>query len=338
MLPRWQTVAERWPISTSQIGASRLLMQSSQLAWWSLAHVQVHVVLGERLLDDLGRGRLDRPAGDVDRPLLALEGAAAPGLLPLPCSQMIFTPSRRCRRSGSTSGVSYQPSLWNWAGRLDGDRARLVHAEAPLGDVEVVGAEVGHLAAGVVPEEAEEVVDALRVVRPLGAGPSQSRSRARRGGGVGDGGPGRSSRRGGRRGPSGACRSGRCGPARRPGGTGRRSAAGCRSARSGSCLRAAATIAWPSAMVRRQRLLAVHVLARLAGVDRDQRVPVVGRGDDDRVDVLVVEQLAVVGVGLAGPAAPSRPSPWRSRARPCPRRRRRRCASSGGRGSASPGS
>src|SRR5262249_26527837 len=36
MLPRWHTVAERWPISTSQIGSFRLLMQSSQLAWWFL--------------------------------------------------------------------------------------------------------------------------------------------------------------------------------------------------------------------------------------------------------------------------------------------------------------
>ena len=45
-------------------------------------------------------------------------------------------------------------------------------------------------------------------------------------------------------------------------------------------------------------LLDVHVLARLAGPDRRQRVPVVGRGDDDRVDVLVVEQLAQVGVRL----------------------------------------
>ena len=45
------------------------------------------------------------------------------------------------------------------------------------------------------------------------------------------------------------------------------------------------------------RLLDVHVLARLAGVDRRQGVPVVGRGDDHGVDVLGVEHLAVVAHG-----------------------------------------
>src|SRR5207244_1295923 len=49
-----------------------------------------------------------------------------------------------------------------------------------------------------------------------------------------------------------------------------------------------------------ERLLAVDVLARLAGVDGDQGVPVIRRGDDHRIDVLEVEQLAVVGEGGAG--------------------------------------
>ena len=50
-----------------------------------------------------------------------------------------------------------------------------------------------------------------------------------------------------------------------------------------------------------QRLLAVDVLARLHGVDADLGVPVVGRADDHGVDVLAVEELAVVlvDVGLA---------------------------------------
>ena len=43
------------------------------------------------------------------------------------------------------------------------------------------------------------------------------------------------------------------------------------------------------------RLLAVHVLARLAGPNADERVPVVGRGDGDGVDGFVFEQLADVG-------------------------------------------
>ena len=46
------------------------------------------------------------------------------------------------------------------------------------------------------------------------------------------------------------------------------------------------------------RLLDVHVLARLAGPDRLQGVPVVLGGEADRVDRLVVEQLPLVGVGL----------------------------------------
>ena len=48
----------------------------------------------------------------------------------------------------------------------------------------------------------------------------------------------------------------------------------------------------------RERLLAVDVLARLARVDGVERVPVVGRADDHSVNVLPVEELAVVVVCL----------------------------------------
>src|SRR4051812_5057026 len=41
-------------------------------------------------------------------------------------------------------------------------------------------------------------------------------------------------------------------------------------------------------------LLDVHVLTRLASPDRDQRMPMVGRGDGHRVEVLVVQGLANV--------------------------------------------
>ena len=54
---------------------------------------------------------------------------------------------------------------------------------------------------------------------------------------------------------------------------------------------------------QRQRLLAVDVLARLHGVDADLGVPVVGRADDDGVDVLAVEELAVVLVDVGLPFA-----------------------------------
>lgn len=50
------------------------------------------------------------------------------------------------------------------------------------------------------------------------------------------------------------------------------------------------------------RLFDVDVLARLAGVDTDRPVPVVGSGDDDGVDVLVAEHAFVFLVGLDGAA------------------------------------
>ena len=49
----------------------------------------------------------------------------------------------------------------------------------------------------------------------------------------------------------------------------------------------------------RERLLAVDVLARLARLDRRDRVPVLRRGDADGVDVLARDQLAEVGVRVA---------------------------------------
>src|SRR5262249_53341523 len=45
-------------------------------------------------------------------------------------------------------------------------------------------------------------------------------------------------------------------------------------------------------------LLAVDVLAGRQGVEGDLRVPVVGGGDQDRIDVLAVQHPAVVGVAL----------------------------------------
>jgi hypothetical protein len=51
------------------------------------------------------------------------------------------------------------------------------------------------------------------------------------------------------------------------------------------------------------RLLDVHVLARLAGPNGRQGVPVVGHGDQDAVDVLVVEHAAEVRFGLGRSAS-----------------------------------
>ncbi len=60
----------------------------------------------------------------------------------------------------------------------------------------------------------------------------------------------------------------------------------------------------------RHRLLAVNVLARVAGVDHDAPVPVIGNGGDDAVDILAVEQFLIAArggqVGIAGDLAGQR--------------------------------
>ena len=68
-----------------------------------------------------------------------------------------------------------------------------------------------------------------------------------------------------------------------------------------SYFRAASTILRPSKMLCEPGFSHVDVLARLAGPDRLQGVPVVRRGQAHGVDRLVVQELAVVGVarGLA---------------------------------------
>ena len=52
-----------------------------------------------------------------------------------------------------------------------------------------------------------------------------------------------------------------------------------------------------------QGLLAVHVLAGLAGMDAGQIMPVLGRGVNHHVDVFAVQQLAIVLVGLGAVVA-----------------------------------
>ena len=63
------------------------------------------------------------------------------------------------------------------------------------------------------------------------------------------------------------------------------------------CLRAAASMAWPSTTSTLIGFCDVDVGPGLDGGDHRQGVPVVGRGDQDDVEVLLLEHLAVVGVG-----------------------------------------
>jgi hypothetical protein len=52
----------------------------------------------------------------------------------------------------------------------------------------------------------------------------------------------------------------------------------------------------------RQRLFAVDVFAGLAGQDGGDGVPVVGSRDEDRVDILAIQDAAEIGVALGRPA------------------------------------
>ena len=56
----------------------------------------------------------------------------------------------------------------------------------------------------------------------------------------------------------------------------------------------ASMTALPFGQIVRQRLLDVDILARRARVDRHRHVPVVGRADEHRVDVLAIQQRPVV--------------------------------------------
>ena len=63
------------------------------------------------------------------------------------------------------------------------------------------------------------------------------------------------------------------------------------------CLRAAASIAWPSATSTLIGFWHIDIGAGLDGRDHRQRVPVVRRGDQHDVEVLFLEHLAIVAVG-----------------------------------------
>lgn len=174
---------------------------------------------------------------------------------------------------------------------------RIVHAEAPLGDIEMVGAKVGHLSAGVVPEEAEVVVDPFGVVRALGSGPEPKVI-------VELGGSGRIGNR----------RSGKIdiGNSHFDGGNfaqGPATSQGAGDVEVFARALLAACLDDPLVFAggvddgptlfdgEGEGLFAVDMLAGFTGIDGDAGVPVVRGGDDDRVDVLVVEDAAIIPNG-----------------------------------------
>ena len=187
---------------------------------------------------------------------------------------------------------------------LDGDGAAAVLVQGPLGDVEVVGTPVGHLAAGVLVPPAELVV-AVRLVALLAIG--DLRGRAEPEVPVQALGDGRLRERAARRVAADAALDG----------LDLADAAGAdqldrqaeHAAELGALL--AAGLQDAAGVLdhlldrqrlgdgQRQRLLAVDVLAGLERLDGDLGVPVVGRGDEQAVERLVVDEVAVVlGVGL----------------------------------------
>ena len=144
MFSRWQTLIERWPISTSALGSSRLLMQSSQF-WMcgraiqpSPSHLSLHGRLGG-VLDEVGRVGAEDVAIDLHLALAADEDAAAHrAVVDLEAHLDAVGVSHRDRAVG--------------AGRIGPQlgRAGEALAERPLNLIDAVSAPVGHLAAGVV--------------------------------------------------------------------------------------------------------------------------------------------------------------------------------------------
>ena len=183
---------------------------------------------------------------------------------------------------------------------FDGDGAAVIHAERPLANVEVVGAPVGHLTVGALGDEAEIVVAADGRVGPPRSGPE----------------------------PEIPIEVGRHGLGF-PGGVAE-AVVGWNPAFDaveftetvvahefsdvvetfhravlGAVLRHAAVFAGgldDGATLgdgEGQRFLDVDILAVAHRVDGDQRVPVVGRADEDGVDVGTAVEFAEVAVGFA---------------------------------------
>ena len=187
------------------------------------------------------------------------------------------------------------------AGAGDGRRGRGI--QEPVHDVERVLPEVGHLPAGIIPEPPEVVDRPVGVVRPLGGGAEphvviKSRRRLAVGG----------------RAEAGhdvavvphPDRDDLADPAAAD------QLASFLVVRPGALLGAdlndpvvpPGDVDHPPPLARkeRERLLDIHVLARRTGHHGHQGVPVVGRRDDHRVNVVVVEQGPEVGVSAGGAA------------------------------------
>src|SRR5439155_25256382 len=72
-------------------------------------------------------------------------------------------------RIGDLAGVADLAQVlvpWKSPGAVDRDRPAVVHSQAPLSDIEMMGAKIGHLPAAIVPDKAEVVLHVVLVVLP----------------------------------------------------------------------------------------------------------------------------------------------------------------------------
>ena len=161
---------------------------------------------------------------------------------------------------------------------------------------------VAHVAVAEIPVPVPVVVNVVAAEGPVGRRPEpevvveRRRERARPASGRW---PGASGRRG--RAPCTPCRSSPSAGAGRPPGWPPSCGAARRAGRCAGTCRAASTSLPPLPDVVGGRLLDVDVLARLAGPDRRQGVPVVGCRHGDDVDLLVLVHAPEVLLGLDGP-------------------------------------
>ena len=176
-------------------------------------------------------------------------------------------------------------------------RTRIVAPQTPLRDIEVVGPEVGHLAARIIPEEAEIVMHPLQVVGAHGRWPKpQVVIKFSRWHAVGHGRPleihaGNTHFNGGDFAKQAVAYP-----------FARVAEIGCRAllaARLNNAAIFARGIHHRPAFSNCQAewLFTIHVFARGAGIDGHARMPVVWRGDNNRVDIFAVQNFAVVLLG-----------------------------------------
>ena len=135
MLPRWQMLAERWPTSAGQTVSRPVRMHSSQFVLWSPTGLDALGVLAQRLGKRLFRRALEHAPADEDRALGPLEHAVGPRSVAL---ELVVD------HADAVGVDEHQPrALLRILRRDHLDRPAAVHAERPLGDVEVVRAHVG---------------------------------------------------------------------------------------------------------------------------------------------------------------------------------------------------